>query len=505
MSVELEESRMGIVVGNQKKNHKRSWLDSHDNQAAIQKFPVAFKRFRFEDKYRRSVIWSLQSIRWSGDLDSREGSIPFPWEVSLFAMLSMFGEEETARPMNYRESVKLMNFIRNNMFMFFDADIRCHLPTALAAVEYRYQYNFKILLQRFLYFFKFQNSELDMPLEILSRLGVAADALIDLAFLLVALGFNGVPFEVFGQTIQSSPDCFFSGEMIDALKALSIPKQEFSTLQQEHFGKSPRGYFLARNVLDEHPFILVDDKYFLPAPHLAVLASTYGALSRITRENNPLCSRIGKYVQEPYLLKLFQNASCYQSVSGEIKYGSHKSSDSPDVIACDEDFCLLIDSKFSRPSFKIRDLTIAQAKEAAEKYSEYVKQLFKQLSLRSQYLDREFDDEHVFGLIVVFEDSLVFREFVYDAVSRDFPDDIDYIKRHIHIVPLQEVEKFCYHHLSIIPAVVKWSADDASPNDFCLVHDGVWPPLDVPEFDSRVNDVNGLINRIIVRVKNAAI
>lgn len=333
------------------------------------------------------------------------------------------------------------------------------------------------------------------------RFNTSGKSLIDICVLSIILGVNRMPFEQFGWVVQEKGGGYFSAEFIDTLKLLSIGIDEFRRLQEKYFEKSTYDYFLARNVLEEKPFVVNHDgKYLLPAPHLVVQAATHGILSQLTKGNDQICADIGKEIQEAYLLRIFQFAGCYKIVKGEVCYSKDgRAADSPDVMLEHDNVCVLIDSKFARPSLRLRDLTLKTAQELAMRLSDYICQIHKRIKERESYLEHAYPDESVFGLVVVFEDSLVIRDFVYEQVAKRYPSDIDYIKRHIHIVGLDEIEKYCYRHTNLIPGLIRWSCEEKSHNDFCIPFSGRLGELDLPQYSRIEEDVRGFANRILYR------
>lgn len=478
--------------------------NSVNDRKSIEKFPVVFKRFSYESKYKCGVLNSLRGIRWQ--LDTDENTVVYPWEVSFFAMMSLMGEDSNARWLTNKEAIKIFKFIRNNMFSHFEHDIRCMLPHSLMREEIKFQYNFRIVFERYLFFFGFKNEKIDMPKIIKEKFGVDYHVFLDVAMVSIFLGVENVPFEYFGWLIQEKHKSFFSADFIDVMKKLSIDRDSFIELQKKYISQSSVGIFQTRNALEDYPFIRMGKKYLLPAPHLAVYAVTYKILARITEGSDQSCADIGKQIQEKYLKRIFELASCYERVREEIQYNKlGKSSQSPDVIVEKDGHCLLIDSKFYRPTFRLRDLTVQTAKLEARKLSEGMVQLYKRISERSLYLKdgMSYSDDDVFGLLVVFQDSLLFREFAYDEVAEVYPTATNWIKKHIHVVGLDEVEKYCYRHLDVFPGLIRWMSDDASCNDFCLPNDedsvNFNVPLHTPLYTEMEKDIEGLAQRIILR------
>lgn len=481
-----------------------------DIKLKIRKFPVRFKRYSFLSKYSYCVRQSLASLRALINLDS-SGKDPYTWEMASFAMLSMLMQElDVASELEEHEARKLVNFIRTNQWLVFDVPVERWIPQTMIAQQYQFQMRPQILAERYHYFFTYRHSEpeedgtvFDVDEIIYKKVKVHGESLLDFFFLVLLSAVSNKPFDEMIPPIAAALKDGVRPPFYVLMKELSLTREEFQKVQQEFNDKSTYGYFLSRNMLEENPFVKIGDKTYLPAAPFALTAVTNRMILRITAHDEKVRKLLGKHTMEGYVLSILKQSNCYDVVHAERTYcvkGEQRLS--PDAMIVKDGEALVIDCKLSQPPFALRCLKDDDAQKMASRYGEYVAQVYRRIADLPIYEPTFVGErEKIFGLVVVFEDSFVARSRVYDLAYRELGNlketDREFIRSHIHVIGLYELERYCYSHIDLFEAVANWAKERPTDGDCLLPVPQVATQLTTPYFEGVLNEnPTTLLNRL---------
>ena len=444
----------------------------------ISHFPVRFKRFTFESKCMFCASYSSRLL--CEKLSGAQGdfSLPHPWELACFTMLAMLDGEYGSKKLSKGDAYQLLQFIREN-FVEPGGDILRVFAHDIAMIQIPFQRNLWLNLERYQYLFCFKNERLDMQTEFASRIGVSPESVFEFLLLIVSAVRQNQ--SILGMIRYLCVDLGgrLSKECCRLFETLSYERSEYSRLQRDRIKNASRlapdrGFFVSPNLLEERPLIRIAGRYYLPNLHLAVTALTSRMLNRLTNHNQALRRAIGKEAFESYVRDILKKGSVYDFVSGEIRYKlGHTESLSPDVIVSKGGQILFIDCKMSEPSLNLRIYEAGNDEGLILRYAEYIQKLLKQIDNRDAYIQRDFKDDSVFGLVVVMEDSYAMRGKIFAKLETMLPSVGQvrwrWIRSHVHIVGVCEIERF---------AANRW---DSRWDDYSIPCDKEWKPV----FDAR--------------------
>lgn len=398
-----------------------------------------------------------------GEMNPGNGrDFAFPWELATFAMLALSSKSYSRVQMKVEDFKEFINFIRKHMVPepqdYYEAKDRVNFH--LIPDEIMYQENRILRFLRYHYLLTFSNDELSMPNEILSRFGVSSDDI--LKFLFVALvapqshkAFGLFIYELCQLRIGATPEF-----IKNVMRIISLKQDVFAAKQRSYIRSNHNNWQTAVNLLWTFPVVKTGRRSFIPLSFLIENALTIRLIGRLTYGDDDLRRRFGKNALEAYLLQLFLNAGCYSSVRGEFAYRGRNRSEvlTPDVLAQYEDTLLMVDSKASEPKLGLRNLEEDKKIETVEIYSEHVKKLWKRMVDVGDGLvpGLRYELENIYGIVVVYKDSYVDRDDVYNRVFAELhvtDNDRELCKSHITILDMREVEVFCQYGTSLIPSL----------------------------------------------------
>ena len=433
-----------------------SKINRLDVEQRIEKFPVRFQRYSFISKYSYCVKQSLACVRALifGDSSGKE---PYTWEMASFAMLSMLVPElDVASDLDERHALKLVNFIRSYQWVVFDVPYERLVPQLIIAQQYQFKMLPQILAERYHYFFTYRHDRpeedgtyFDVDNIVIRKVGVHGTALLDFFFLVLLSAVADKPFDEMIPPIAAALKSSVRPPFYVLMDSLALSREEFQEIQRNFNAQSIHGYFLARNMLEENPFVRIGQKTYLPVVSFALTAVTNRMILRITAHDEKTRNLLGKHVMESYVLHILRESGCYDEVHQECEYrvrGELRLS--PDALVLKENLILVIDCKLSQPPFILRSLQAEDSQRIAKRYGEYIAQVYNRICDLPLYAQNAPNSRrHVFGLIVVLEDSFVARGLIYDAafqvLGRLSNEDRMFIRRQIHLIGLYELERYC--------------------------------------------------------------
>ena len=447
------------------------------SKQALAKLPVEFKKYSFLSKCRYcSCESTLLFKRWVETGDVFDDKKPYPWELSVFTMLAMLDGEYQNNVLYPKDASRLLAILRDNQYYDCNVENVDRLFSHnIATVQSRYQMNILLLRERYTYFFRFVNSALNFPKIIKKKLGVSSDVIIEMLLLVICAATVGESFEKVLKDFTLYANTLPTNDFLNLLEQLSFTRSEYSKLQIVKIkteNNSGRGCVSVANLLEERPFIIEGDITYLTNVYLGVFALTDCMLHRLTKEDNSLRSLIGKELIETYVVNIIEKSRIYSDVKREVPYSSGgKESLSPDVCIEHNGKVLFLELKLCQPRLALRNLAKEEHEKLLARYVEYLDKFIKHISERDKYLSVQYDKENTYGLLVVYEDSFIFRYQIFDKLRGVLDkEEIDFgwVRSHIHIVGLYEIEKFAYGRKDIFPFLEGWVKDKKKWDDYCI-------------------------------------
>lgn len=427
------------------------------------KLPVILKRFKLDDKLGWcSYYASSVCPDWRYDMERSKGEPhPFPWELDIIAMLAIAGTEYDTQVVTKNIFHKFINTVRTAIPFSRGDDFESVVLHFLMRPQLLYQTDVRIFLTR--YFYMFTHSDVHLDLVVEKKLGVPYCNLLGLTVMAWALGVNNQSISVLLANLYRNKNIIVADKMRCAISALSLDRETFVAQQNDKINLSKRGYILADNILEQFPFLRLGDTFILPLPYLLKNAVSIGLLHRIASgENVGLRAEIGKKILEEYVCEIMKYSGCYDFVSREIKY-RRNGRDSPDVIASKNDVCVFMEVKFKEPILKLRTLDPHDEERLDTMCAQAIAQVYKGMVERKEYIkERIFSDDNVFGIVVLFEEPNLSRARIFAALAKEHPEwdgaTIAYIKRHIRVVSLYDIEVICFRHHDVIGVLQQYCA-----------------------------------------------
>lgn len=393
-----------------------------------------------------------------------------PNEIEVFTLFSiLYDDPNQTNKISFRNFSNYITFVRNYWSPQFtkrkeDGSLPEDLFMLLALQQFPSQDSFLIKLYRFYYIFSFKNEKINI--ENLFVRKFECNFINYARFAYVISCFTSVEM----QNIFGKDDCknILNKALTDSIvkKNLSITKEKYKSEILSFYKNNIEDCFYGIKLQSLFPLIEDDYCTYIPSPYLAINAVTDSLLNRLTEGNNDLRSIIGKEVIEEYLYSIYNQLDSVTFISREIQYGNNQLS--PDVIVGEGNDCIFFDTKLKTPSLKLRQFDEAALNKEIEIYAKNVKQLYDRICdyLNGKYkLDRFYDKMHVFGVSVVFDDSYLPRNRIYNLafslIRKDNPrisgDELDFIHSRIKIIPLKDIENRVIRNRSVLQLLKKQS------------------------------------------------
>lgn len=475
------------------------------------KLPVVMKRFPLSQKLAWCSKYAFEVCpNWYYDAQKLKSiPHPMPWELNVVAMLSILGEEYDNKLLDQRKFFAIVNAIRTAILFHDGDDFESVMHHCVVGSQMFYQTEVRVFLSRYYYIFTHQSVSLDKIVE--EELGVPYRNLLGLAMFVWSCGVNGEPFMPVLDGLVHNKNVRIEDSFRKAVSALSLTRQEFIRRQNKKIDLSPRGYLLADNILEQYPFLRIEDSVTLPLSYLVKNAVTVGLLHRIaTGDRIELRNEIGKRVIEDYVCKIMKFSGAYDQVFPERPY-ERNAKRSPDVIAFKDEECVLIEVKFKEPILKLRSLQPEDERGLDVACAKAIEQLYRGIKEREKYLkEKQFDESHIYGLVVLFEEPRLSRYRIFECLKELHPDWTDeilaYLKAHVRVVSLYDLEVICFRHHGVFNVLnyYKDNQDHVYDMSFFLLDKPEDVKLDIPDFDDMIEHAIPGFSEMISDVRNEA-
>ncbi|MEG2929963.1 MAG: hypothetical protein RR846_10515, partial [Oscillospiraceae bacterium] len=217
---------------------------------------------------------------------------------------------------------------------------------------------------------------------------------------------------------------------------------------------------------------------------------------------------IGKEVLENYLYDIYRQVDTVTWISQEIDYkiGSNKYKTS-DVLVAENYYCIFFDTKEMVPSLKIRSLDAKEIEDDTEIYAKAIIQIYQQIKnyLSGYYkLDKKYEKDKLFGVVVMLESIALSREKMYIRAFELYEQtngkltiqEQNYIQSHIKLVSLVQIESLVLENNSFLPSLLNQEKNPLSWNDLnfesSYEHNGL-----IPIYEEYVLSIKGKFKDIV--------
>ena len=439
--------------------------------------PKLLKRFSFAEKMSACNTLSRKVLKYESS--SRYPEIIhecLPVVIETFALLSIEAKEYNNRKLDDIKINKMMQAIwdsshialQSNGGQAFGSDV--YIMSALGLTQFYMQENYWIKLYRYWRFFTDTTSPVCLAEKFKQQFGTGySDFLIfGLYIRLLYLVEKPLPSNIAQAVLQY----LFNERFPYASTRLCLPRDKCIERIQYYAGnfEKTEKYLYSLRPLATFPFILYQKMFWLPLPHLITTSITSGLLYQLTQDNNTLRSEFGKYVLEPYLLSIIKESKLYDEVYGEQRYTGKGNTEarSPDVLVRKGKDVLFLESKSTVPNLGIRIQNDDAIKKSVETIGHYIAQLYRQMQHYNQYnpfgkVASDNPDNH-WGIVVILEDAFIDRDLYYRYAFSELntiegSSIASWIKKHICVASLYEIETFCYYPQDLICIMKKRSRE----------------------------------------------
>ncbi|MDO4302030.1 MAG: hypothetical protein Q4D26_11660 [Clostridia bacterium] len=473
-------------------------------------FLKALERFTLESKLLACQKYSSRIMTCSMvDMEKAYTENIMPWEIEAFSAYSIvYNNDDAIEELDKDTFASMITLIRNYWHEgLSDAENNGVYHETFMMISALQQFPVQGLilpkLFRYHYFFTFENDKLDMKKVFADKMGVNYERLEKFAFIV---------FMCFSKEAQDkSPQQLLKDVLTKAfgdsnvLKLITIEKDEYRNQLSALYGENLVDQYYGLKVQYIYPFISDGNMIYVPSPYLIINAVTESMLNRITFQDDKLRRAFGKEVIESYLYRIISQLDTVTWVSQEIEYkvGKKKKLTS-DVIAAESGKIVFYDSKAMSPSLKIRKFDEDEIKKDIEIYAGDIIQIYHQIeNFMSGYftLDKKYERDDIYGIVVVLEDVAVSRKKVYEKVisllnaetSLVSEETTRYICSHIKILPLRQIEVMVLQNTSLVPSLVFQVDNPECWYDYTYGNSTVENGL-IPIYEEYVNDLKTKIS-----------
>lgn len=387
-----------------------------------------------------------------------KSNIVFPWELEVFAELSLFADGNNViksfADNNSSDFVEIINTIRNYQHSFLKKQKNIDFANAFIMVTALQQFNAQrdifYRLYRYNFFWSFVNKNIDMPLVFSDKFdGKCYDKFKEFAMLIFTCSSLKVHAKKVVEEILTNNR--------DIINYLMISRDDYKLKQGDKNDDNYENAIYGFNYLHSFPFIEYNGLIFLPLPYLVIDSVTDSLLTRATYNDDYLRETIGKEVAQAYIESIFKESNNYEEVIPEIEYskGKYKIA-SPDIMIKDQDNFCFIDTKLSTPKLNIRKFNQKQINNTIERYAKCVVQMYNRIKdfINNFYYPFSkkvvVDKKNTFGIVVVLEESYISRQQIYDEAIKQLGIDYKseeaiFIRKNIKFTNFCDLELFAFN------------------------------------------------------------
>lgn len=428
-----------------------------------------------------------------------------PWELEMVSAYSVYYYNPSSTKCIDSDTfsyivTKLRNYWDSNLITAYNQGL---FGDSFLMISYQQQVLTQgIFLQklfRYHYFFYFKNSKIDMNELFKNEIGIQYQQFEIFAFILFVCFADEKT-----ENVNILKKLFINESEI--IETLSIDVDKYKEKLSEINVNNVAELYYGFKLQYIYPFICTKEFKYIPCPFLIINAVTESMLNRLTYGNNKLRKAFGKNVLERYLFDILSQLSSVTWISGEISYRiRHSNLLSSDVIAAEGANVCFCDTKSLSPSLKIRKFDQKEIEKNIDLYADGIYQIYKQIkNYRKGFfsLDKKYEDENVYGILVVLEESGIPREKVYLKVKSIIIDKekedndpkrtMDYIHSHIKVISLKQVENFALNNFSLLHQLIAQKDTPQKWNNFSYSFDNI-PTDSIPMYKEYVDNIKSSV------------
>lgn len=431
------------------------------------------RKFTLESKLLASQQFASRIMNGSEvDMNLAYQENIMPWELEIFAAYSViFNGDDATQNIDMKSFAEAITYIRNYWDQAFkDAEQTGTYPEAFMIRSIIQQFSVQgPMLQklfRYNYFFNFQNDILDMKKEFNDKFSTEYFDFEFTAFALFLLLSKASLGKIHPTLHQQALCRIFENETV--ISTLCIDKEKYIVEMKNLYKDDILKLYYGLKAHQWWPLVEGNDGIiYIPSPYLVINAVTESMLNRLTFRNDKLRKLIGKEVLENYLFDIYKQVETVTWISPEIEYWiGKKLHKTPDVLVAENEYCCFYDTKEMVPSLKIRELDEEEIEKDSEIYAMAIRQSYNQIVNYTNgffELDKKYDKEKIFGVVVMLEDIGLSRDRIYslafDLIAEEHGDIGDgekrFIQSHIKIVSLRQIEAMVLQNTSFLPCLIK--------------------------------------------------
>lgn len=447
----------------------RRAIDSNE----YEKIRSVLRRYSFESKMQLCFENSIKLID-NYRLSLKPSKTYLPWELDVFAVLSLLAIDEwkqadlSAYSRDYENiMIRIRNMSPSDRIFHGTAGEFPVLMQWFCLQQFSDQEDFRFRLYRYWKIFTYQSDKIDMASVFSEKHKTCFEDILQFTCKLLLL-----------LNLANQANCLTRASLIwlyrnlcerhaEIINLLSISRSDYVREQEVFLSKDLTNILNAFVVLNTYPFIgettPAGAQVFLPIPYRIIRAITDGLMHRLTEGNNSLHQNIAKNVFEPYVHNLLKDSGLYDEVHAETLYIKNKTeARSPDVMARKKNSCLLIDTKISSPSSKMRRMDTAAIEDAIITMSKHVIQMYNQINEFAHYNpfypDVKIIRSEIYGVIALLEDNYISREAIYFRALENLnvgDNEREYIIDNIKIVGIKDIEAATFKSVCYVDSIKK--------------------------------------------------
>lgn len=472
--------------------------------------PNVMNRYSWNAKMHACGVGCSESLwqgrQWNnGDLTK----VSTPWELNVFASLATIYSDGPEELMPRSVFIAIIECIRERCpqtpLKTWDDMVRYLCRTAL--IQFQYQQEPLLLFLRYRYLFSVVDvsHNLDLPATFRRIFRVSVEDVLCFQLLIYLSYANDMPWVAFVRLICQKYGMAPTRRMDDVIDIFSIERKEYAKRQSSLNEFSTDGVINSINLMEQYPFVKMGNKCFLPLPYLLSAATGRHLFDRLMSSKKDLRSKVGHWAMEPYVYDLFVMSHAYDFVGKEFRYKvGKKDRDSPDLYVTTQGETIFVEVKLIEAPIELRqgfakDIEFNRAKTAKHLYQIYS----RMREILDGYASRilKVQEDSVWGLVVVHEDSYLVRDDIYNHCFLVHPElseeDREFIRKRIAIASLYEVENFCYRHRCVLPALKTRALDRTSWSNMMLDTSTL---KDVPLDFQHDEVINDLVRQFVPRL-----
>lgn len=368
------------------------------------------------------------------------------YEIGVIAMFSLIVDKYSTSNSNdeswIRETIKIVK--DQNYLTELGNNNPRDLITALAYMQ-AYLKQYIMLIYRSTFLYNYQSDDLNLKQLFIDTYNTSYDEFLLLYSCIFAYSKMESKHKLIQVLEKYTPN---------ALSNLAISSDDFKSLYDPTY-KLTDMTFINFNFLLRYPFIYYDHEFFIPFWPAVAYAVTESLMFDITKKEEGLKSKIGKYAFEDYIYHITKSTKANNNliILKEIVYNKEHKRTS-DLMIIDNNNILLIEAKFMNYRLSLRSFDSSSINYTQERMVEALVQVYKNIKslihheIKLSSLPHDIDD--ILGVIVILDDyyldvDAIYHKAIIEINKIDSTTSLDKLKQMICFTPLYEYERVQYY------------------------------------------------------------